>query len=353
MINSNDLNIRSIQPIITPEELKKEYPASDNIFQLTLNSRETISSIIHKKDKRMLVVVGPCSIHDPEAAIDYAERLKELQARLADTMFIVMRVYFEKPRTALGWRGLIIDPDLDGSYNLEKGLRLSRNILISILNLGLPIATEMLDPIIPQYIADLISWSAIGARTSESQIHRELASGLSMPVGFKNGTDGDADIAINAMISSQSQHSFIGIDQSGRTCIVNSKGNRDAHIILRGGKNGPNYYDERVEDTEEALIKRGANPAIVIDCSHANSGKEHVRQIRVLRSAIRQRIEFCDSIVGIMLESNIFPGRQDLNSPLAGLKYGISITDECLGWEQTENALLEANKKLEEIFRRT
>lgn len=346
MIKTNDIHISGFTPIITPEKLKEQFSADNSVLKLVNESRQIISNIIRKKDKRLLVVTGPCSIHDPKAALEYAERLKELAKKVGSTMYLTMRVYFEKPRTTLGWRGLIIDPDLDGSYKIEAGLKQARKILINILKTGLSASSEMLDPIIPQYIADLISWSAIGARTTESQIHRELASGLSMPVGFKNGMDGSLEAAINAQISSSSSHSFIGIDQTGQTSIVTTEGNKDAHIILRGGKNGPNYYDECVEEAEEEMKANKLEPALVIDCSHGNSGKKHLRQERVFNAVIRQKLEERESIVGLMLESNLFEGNQKINSDLDKLMYGVSITDECISWENTEKLLLDAHEKL-------
>lgn len=348
-IQNNDLHIAEIKPIISPEALKRELPGNDRISMLVSESRKIISDIIAGKDKRLLLITGPCSIHDIGAAREYALRLRKLQEEVLSQIFIVMRMYFEKPRTALGWRGLIIDPDIDGSYNIEKGIRISRKILIDVLDMGLPTATELLDPIIPQYIADLVSWSAIGARTTESQIHRELASGLSMPVGFKNGTDGMLDSAINAQISSKTPHSFIGIDQKGRTCIVTTKGNNDTHVILRGGKNGPNYYEECVEDAEKELRSRKLEPAIMIDCSHANSGKSYLKQDRVFRSVIRYRKENYSSIIGAMLESNLLPGSQPIDQNIKALKYGVSITDECIGWDKTEEIIKYAYTVLREL----
>ncbi len=349
MIKINDLHVKGIKEIVSPLQLKEMLPADEKVLKLVSESRKTISNIINGRDKRFLIVVGPCSIHDPSSAAEYAKRLAGLQEKIKGTIYLVMRAYFEKPRTALGWRGLIIDPELDGSYRIEKGLKTARKILIDILKKGLPTATEMLDPIIPQYIADLISWSAIGARTTESQIHRELASGLSMPVGFKNSTDGSLDSAVNAQISSKSGHSFIGIDQVGRTCIVSTKGNPDTHIILRGGKNGPNYYEENIEDAENILKENGLVPALLIDCSHANSSKKHERQARVFQATVSHKLQEYRSLIGAMLESNLFEGAQCIPENKKDLKYGVSITDECIGWEETEKMIHEADQKLRRV----
>ncbi len=342
----NDVNISSIQPLAAPDTLKKELPVSDDLKKSIVNYRNEITDILEKRDKRMLAIVGPCSIHDPAAAMDYAGRLKDLRDKYSDKLNIIMRVYFEKPRTALGWRGLILDPDLNGSYKLEEGLRKARKLLLDINSLGLPAGSEILDPIVPQYISDLISWAAIGARTTESQTHRELTSGLSMPVGFKNGTDGSLDVAINGMKSAMHPHSFIGIDKKGQTCVLNTKGNKTGHPILRGGKHGPNYYEEKIEDAEEALIKEGLNPVVLIDCSHANSGKKYYRQERVLNAILDQRRRGRDSIVGFMLESNLHEGSQKISGSLKDMTYGVSITDACISMETTESLLETAYNSL-------
>jgi len=284
-----------------------------------------------------LVVVGPCSIHDPEAALDYARRLAVVSREVADRYFLVMRVYFEKPRTTTGWKGLINDPFLDDSCDMAHGIALARKLLLDIVDLGLPTGTEFLDPIIPQYIADLISWAAIGARTTESQTHRELASGLSMPVGFKNGTDGSVQTAMDAMKSARAPHSFLGIDQDGATSIVKTSGNPDSHVVLRGGRSGANYTNEHVAAASEALRKAGLNPALMVDCSHSNSGKDPLRQPIVWENILRQRAEGSKDIIGAMIESNIHLGCQPLGTE--ALRYGVSITDACLDWESTERLL--------------
>jgi 3-deoxy-7-phosphoheptulonate synthase len=283
----------------------------------------------------MLVIVGPCSIHDPVSALEYAKRLAELSLEVSDRLLIVMRVYFEKPRTTVGWKGLINDPHLDESFDISAGLSLARKLLLDILDLGLPAATEFLDPIVPQYIADLISWAAIGARTTESQTHREMASGLSMPVGFKNATDGSVQTAIDAMGSSRTAHNFLGIDQDGATSIIKTAGNPDSHVVLRGGRNGPNFGPGDVQAAREALRKAGLHPALMVDCSHANSGKDPKRQPEVWRSLNEQRAAGASGLIGAMLESHIHFGAQPLGSDPAKLQYGVSITDACMDWETT------------------
>ena len=334
-----NVNIESRLALVSPKELKESLPVDDQLADVIVGFRNEIIRILNHDDDRFLVITGPCSIHDTNAAIDYAERLSRLREKYAENISIVMRVYFEKPRTSLGWRGLIVDPYMDGSYNIHEGLKEARRLLIEIGKIGLPAGTEVLDPIIPQYIADLISWSAIGARTTESQTHREISSGLSMPVGFKNGTDGDLAKAANAVQSAQHGHSFIGIDQDGRTCIFKTYGNRNGHVIIRGGSGGPNYYEEDIEQMEGLLADIGVNPSLLIDCSHANSGKNFSRQARVLRAALDLRLRGHNSVRGVMLESNIVPGRQDIPKNKADLVYGLSITDACIGWDETEELI--------------
>ncbi|HUX52211.1 MAG TPA: 3-deoxy-7-phosphoheptulonate synthase [Spirochaetia bacterium] len=347
---TSDLHIQSVTPLIAPKLLKVEFPMTDASRQTIIESRKTIADIISGKDERMLAVVGPCSIHDPAAGIEYAHRLNELRKRVDDTLYVVMRVYFEKPRTRLGWRGLILDPRMDGSRDIREGLGVARKILLEITGMGMPTGSEMLDPIVPQYIDDLVSWASIGARTTESQTHRELASGLSMPVGFKNGTDGSIETAVNALASSMESHSFIGIDQDGRTCVLNTTGNRNGHIILRGGNDGPNYHDENVEDAIAMLRQADLSESIMIDCSHANSRRDHRRQEKVLRSVIRQRVEGNRSLIGFMVESNIHEGRQGIPQNLAELMYGVSVTDACISWEKTEELLLDAHGALSGVI---
>ncbi len=330
-----NLRVRGLTRLITPTQIKEQSPASAASLQTVLGGRAAARRILQREDSRLLVVVGPCSIHDPAAALDYARRLAALRQELAGRYEIVMRVYFEKPRTTVGWKGLINDPHLDDSCDLAHGLALARRLLVDITALGLPTATEFLDPIIPQYIADLISWSAIGARTTESQTHRELASGLSMPVGFKNGTDGSVQTAIDAMKSSRTPHSFLGIDQDGSTSIVKTTGNPHCHVVLRGGRDGANYEPPHVAAATDTLRKAGLPDAIMIDCSHANSAKDPARQHLVWESVRAQRESGRGEIIGAMLESNLFFGAQPSGGGPASLRYGVSITDACLDWDAT------------------
>jgi 3-deoxy-7-phosphoheptulonate synthase len=307
-----------------------------------------IRRVVTGDDPRLLAIVGPCSIHDYDAAIEYARRLKGLADKIKDQIYIVMRVYFEKPRTTIGWRGLIMDPYMDNSYDIAHGLKLARKLLLEVTAMGLPAGSEMLDPIVPQYVDDLVSWAAIGARTTESQTHRNLAGGLSMPVGFKNGTGGNLELAVNAMQSARHPSSFIGIDQEGKTCILHTTGNDVCHLILRGGSNGPNYHEEDVEEAENLLVESGLQPAVFIDCSHANSGKQHIRQRRVLRTVIDQITRGQKSIKGVMIESNLEEGCQDIREDKESLRYGVSVTDECVGWDETEEMLTTASQRLKE-----
>jgi len=334
-----NINISKVIPLIAPKALASELPAGPRIATHVFRSREAVKNILSGKDRRLLAVVGPCSIHDVKAALEYAKQLNALRKKFSRRLFIVMRVYFEKPRTTLGWKGLIADPYLDGSADMPQGLRIARRLLLDINAMGLPAATEMLDPIVPQYTADLITWAAIGARTTESQTHREMASGLSMPVGFKNSTDGNLQIPMDAMASSRHPHSFLGINSLGQTAVFRTKGNPWVHIILRGGKNSPNYGARYVKDAESRLRAAGLPPAIMVDCSHANSGKSQANQEKVLRDILKQREAGRKSIIGFMLESNLLPGSQCIPVDLTDLRYGVSITDECMGWEKTEELL--------------
>ncbi|TVR89162.1 MAG: 3-deoxy-7-phosphoheptulonate synthase [Spirochaetaceae bacterium] len=340
MTRNSDLRIVSATPLVPPEVLKQEYPQPDASARTVTESRNVIERILRGEDSRMLALVGPCSIYDPEAAFDYARRLKALSEKLQDQLYIVMRVYFEKPRTRLGWRGLVIDPTLDGRKDIQAGLRLARSILIEITSMGLPAGSEMLDPIVPQFLDDLVSWASIGARTTESQTHRDMASGLSMPVGFKNGTDGSVENAINAFSAAMHPQSFIGIDQKGLTSILSTRGNPAGHVILRGGRKGPNYGAAEIAAAGEELRAAKLPPVVMVDCSHANSGKDYRRQSEVLQDVVEQRAGGSSGIIGFMLESNINPGSQKLEDPET-LEYGVSITDGCIGWEETE-ALLHA-----------
>ncbi|MBU2513596.1 3-deoxy-7-phosphoheptulonate synthase [bacterium] len=345
MKKTHDIRIKEMIPLISPEALKQELPITPESAETVVRGREGIEAILSKKDDRLLVIVGPCSIHDETAALEYAQKLNEARIRYKDKLFIVMRVYFEKPRTTIGWKGLINDPMMDSTNNIEEGLRRARKLLIAINDMGLPVATEMLDPIIPQYIAGLVSWVAIGARTTESQTHREMASGLSMPVGFKNGTDGNLDMVINAMKASGSSQSFLGIDQGGYTSIVNTYGNPWCHVVLRGGSH-PNYDPVCVGKTRERLQQENLLEAILVDCSHSNCGKKHQGQSFVWRNVLEQRMEGNDTLIGMMLESNLYEGAQKCNSDFSKLEYGVSVTDECISWETTESLLDYAYEKL-------
>jgi 3-deoxy-7-phosphoheptulonate synthase len=332
-----DLRVTGVKRLITPAEVKKLHAASPETLNSILEARNTARRILRGEDPRLMVVVGPCSIHDTESAMDYARRLKALSDELSDRLFIVMRVYFEKPRTTVGWKGLINDPHLDDSGDVEYGIKLARKLLLDIAEIGLPSGTEFLDPIIPQYIADLISWAAIGARTTESQTHREMSSGLSMPVGFKNGTDGSIQTACDAMRSACSPHNFLGIDQDGMTSIIRTSGNPDSHIVLRGGRDGTNYGPEHTAVAAERLKQAGMTSSLMIDCSHANSGKDPKRQPDVLKSVIEQRAAGRQDIVAVMIESHIHLGSQP--AVKEGLRYGVSITDACLDWDSTASIL--------------
>ncbi|OGP09284.1 MAG: 3-deoxy-7-phosphoheptulonate synthase [Deltaproteobacteria bacterium GWA2_45_12] len=339
-------NISGFEPIPTPAEVKKLLPATKKVLDHVLKSRTAIQDILDGKDKRHFIVVGPCSIHDTKAAIEYAEKLKELAKKVENTFLLAMRVYFEKPRTTVGWKGLINDPYLDDSFHLEKGIKIARKLLLKLNSMGLATATEALDPITPQYLAELISWSAIGARTTESQTHREMASGLSMPVGIKNGTDGSIKIAINALKSVRMPHHFLGINQAGKISKFSTKGNKYAHIVLRGGNGKPNYDAASIAACEKELEANGLRKNIVVDCSHDNSNKDHTLQPRVLEDCIAQIKNGNQSIVGFMMESFLFEGTQNIPEDLSQLKYGVSVTDKCMGWESTEKCLLEAAQKL-------
>lgn len=333
-----NLNIISEKTILTPNELRAQFPHTDHIIKVVSEGQENIKNILSGKDKRLLVVVGPCSIHDMASAKDYAQKLAKLSEELKDTLLLVMRVYFEKPRTTIGWEGFVNDPHLDDSQDLEEGLKQARQLLMYIAELGLPAAGEALDIVTPQYIQDLFSWTAIGARTTESQSHRKMASGLSAAVGFKNGTGGNIDIAVQALQSVAAGHNFVSIAPNGQVAIVKTKGNPNSHIILRGGTQ-PNYDKDSVKSCEEKMQKAGFTPNIMIDCSHANSGKMAVNQPKVLKEVEKQILEGNQSITGVMIESNINFGKQSIPKDLDTLKYGVSITDECLGWQETADML--------------
>ncbi|WP_110687453.1 3-deoxy-7-phosphoheptulonate synthase [Salinicola aestuarinus] len=334
----NNLNVLSQDVLITPEQLKQNVPLSDAAERTVIEGRQTIQRILDREDPRLLVVVGPCSIHDPDAARDYAKRLRQLADAVSDSLYIVMRVYFEKPRTTTGWKGLINDPHIDDTFEIEEGLHTARQLLVDLAEIGLPLATEALDPISPQYLQDCISWSAIGARTTESQTHREMASGLSGPVGFKNGTDGSLDVAVNALKSVASPHNFLGIDQAGQVAIIRTRGNAYGHVVLRGGNGKPNYDSVSVTLAEQELAKAKLRANLMIDCSHANSNKDPSLQPLVMENVAQQIMDGNRSIIGLMIESNIGWGSQKIPAALEELEYGVSITDACIDWPTTEQA---------------
>ncbi|MDO8644535.1 MAG: 3-deoxy-7-phosphoheptulonate synthase [bacterium] len=335
-------NIEGHTLLPSPQEVQKKLPASDKSLKTVLKGREEIKNILKGKDQRLLLVVGPCSIHDPKAALEYAEKLKNLSDRVQDRYVIAMRVYFEKPRTTIGWKGLINDPFMDDSFHIEKGIRLARKLLLQLTEMGLATATEALDPNTPQYLSELVCWSAIGARTIESQTHREMASGLSMPVGFKNGTDGNIQTAINAMKSALTPHHFLGVDPLGRTSIYKTRGNKNIHIVLRGGPQ-PNYDPKSLADCSAALQKAGLCDKIMIDCSHGNSNKDHRNQPLVFKNVLEQIRKGNSAVMGFMIESNLYEGNQPLPEhfkDLSQLQYGVSITDKCIDWKTTEELIL-------------
>ena len=343
---THNLNVASFKSLVSPGRLKEELPIGPSSHEAVVAGREAVKAILEGRDRRFLALVGPCSIHDTQAAMDYASRLAALRGELGDRIVIVMRTYFEKPRTTVGWKGLINDPRLDGSFDMEHGLRLARGLLLDITALGLPAGTEMLDPITPQYIDDLVSWAAIGARTIESQTHRQMASGLSMPVGYKNGTDGQLRPALEAFQAALKPHSFLGIDVEGRTCIVGTRGNALGHVILRGGTDAPNYDSQMIAEAVRLMTGAGLPACLMVDCSHANSGKRHERQQVVWASVIEQRAAGNRALIGAMLESNLEEGRQDLGADPSTLRYGVSVTDACIGWEETVRLLRQAYEAL-------
>ena len=339
MYQTQDLNVKEIVRLLSPRELKALTPTPEAVNDAVALARRRVIRILQQEDPRLLVVIGPCSIHDEKSALEYATRLSRLQKEFADRMEIVMRVYFEKPRTTIGWKGLINDPHLDGSQDIETGLKIARRMLLEIGALGLPTATEFLDPIVPQYIADLITWAAIGARTTESQPHREMASGLSMPIGMKNGTDGSLQVALDAMDATRHAHSFLGMDQEGVTAIVRTNGNPHVHVVLRGGRAKTNYDAASIRAAEKKLISEKLPPVLMVDCSHANSEKKFAKQEEIWRNVITQRVGGTQSLVGLMVESHLNEGNQPIAKCVADLRYGVSITDPCIGWEATERML--------------
>ena len=342
---TDDLRIIEMQELSTPEEVRKELSVTKAAAKTILDSRNTIENILDEKDDRIFVVIGPCSIHDPIAAMEYANKLKKISAKVSDNLFIIMRVYFEKPRTTIGWKGLINDPMLDGSFKINEGVRIGRKLLLDIINLEIPTGTEYLDLISPQYIADIISWGAIGARTTESQCHRELASGLSCPIGFKNGTDGNLQIAFDAIKSASGSHHFLSVTKKGNSAIFSTSGNPYCHTILRGGSNKINYDEKSIDDVSARLDKAGLPQQIIVDCSHANSLKDHKKQMVVIDDLANQLSKGEKRIKGLMIESNLVEGNQNINDEK--LVYGKSVTDACIGWEDTEKALLKLSEAIE------
>jgi 3-deoxy-7-phosphoheptulonate synthase len=337
--STRDVHVSRTEPLITPAALMEQLPITAEIEQTVLDGRGQVQRIIEGKDARFMAVVGPCSIHDEKAAIEYAGRLEELAGRLSDRLLVVMRVYFEKPRTTVGWKGLVYDPNLNDTFDIASGLRRARQLLLDIGEMGVYAGTEFLDPIVPQYIAGLVSWATIGARTIESQTHRQMASGLSMPVGFKNSTDGSTQVAVDAVISATAPHGFLGIDRDGRSCIVHTTGNPYGHLVLRGGSRGPNFGKNAITEAHDQLVAAGVRPQLLVDCSHGNSSKDHTRESIAFRDVVGQRVAGDAGIIGCMLESNLSPGNQKLDSDRSKLKYGVSITDACIGWKETEELL--------------
>ncbi|MEF8736425.1 MAG: 3-deoxy-7-phosphoheptulonate synthase [Candidatus Accumulibacter necessarius] len=349
-LDIDNINVSAFDPMPSPEEILARVPLSPSAADLVMRGREVLRHILDRSDERLFIVVGPCSIHDPVAALDYAKRLKALADEVSQTLYLVMRVYFEKPRTTTGWKGYINDPDMDDSFRVDQGMYKARAFLLQLAELGLAAGTEALDPISPQYLGDLISWTAIGARTTESQTHREISSGLSTPVGFKNGTNGDVGIAVNAILSASRPHSFLGINGQGRTSIVRTRGNRYGHLVLRGGDGRPNYDTVSVQMAEQALRKAGLPTNIVVDCSHANSYKKHEWQPLVMADAVNQVRLGNQSLVGMMIESNIVAGNQSIPEDLSQLRYGCSVTDACVDWETTETMIRDAARLLREVL---
>ena len=348
---ARDVNIMKTEPLISPVELIKEMPLTTETEAAVLSGRRQIQAVLRGDDPRFLVITGPCSVHDEDAALDYASRLKALSDELSERILIVMRVYFEKPRTTVGWKGLIYDPHLDDTFDINEGIRKARSLLMKVSELGLPTGTEFLDPIVPQYLAGLVSWAAIGARTTESQTHRQMASGLSMPVGFKNGTDGSAQVAVDAMISARAEHAFLGIDHFGQTCIIHTNGNPYGHLVLRGGNSGPNFGSDAILQANELLSKSGVPSQLLVDCSHGNSNKDHKRQSIALQDIIEQRVAGNSNVIGCMLESNINAGNQKLGNNLSELQYGVSVTDACIDWSETEELLRWAYDRMQGVIK--
>ena len=346
MTTTRDINIEGFAPLPTAAEIQAQAPITEAISALVMDSRAQIRRILSGEDERLCVIVGPCSIHDADAAMEYARRLRVVADEVRDELLVLMRVYFEKPRTTVGWKGLIYDPHLDGTRDLASGLLLARQVLVGVNALGVPAATEFLDPFMPQYLADVVSWAAIGARTAESQTHRQMASGLSMPVGFKNGTGGSTQLAVDGVLAARASHSFLGIDYDGRACAVTTKGNDAGHVVLRGGSNGANFRSDDVARVCAQLERAGLPQRLLIDCSHANSGKDHRRQPAVFGDVLDQRLGGDRRVIGGMIESHLFEGNQPLTDDPSALRYGVSITDACIGWDDTDRLLHEAADQL-------
>lgn len=336
---TRDVNVLRTEQLIAPADLLEKLPSTPAAERTVVAGRRDIQAILDGRDSRFLVITGPCSIHDETAALEYAEKLAAVSRRYADKMLVAMRVYFEKPRTTVGWKGLLYDPHLNDSFDIATGLERGRRLLLAVAEMGLPTATEFLDPIVPQHLADLICWVAIGARTTESQTHRQMASGLSMPVGFKNSTDGSTKIAVDAIVSAQARHGFLGIDQSGRTAVVHTTGNPYGHLVLRGANGGSNYDPESIASARQQLREGGAPVHLVVDCSHGNCDKDYTKMHVAFESVVNQRVAGNSEITGVMLESNINPGNQQINGDVSQLQYGVSITDPCIGWEETARLL--------------
>lgn len=344
---TENMNVTEFTPLITPQQLKIELPRTEKATQTVQSGCTAARAILKGVDKRLLVVIGPCSVHNFEEATEYAEHLAKLREKVKDKLEVQMRVYVDKPRTTVGWRGALIDPKMDGSNDINTGLRLTRKLMLHIAELGLPVATELLDPFAPQFFFDLVSWSCLGARTSESQTHRVMASAVSAPMGFKNGTGGNIKLAIDAIVAAQNPHAFFSINHQGQACIVHSKGNASSHLILRGGSEASNYDASSLAQAIKLMEQANVHPSIMIDCSHANSRKDHTNQSKVLRNVLEQRKNGQNAIFGLMLESNLRPGNQKIPNDPRQLQYGVSVTDSCIGWEETEELLLETHRSLD------
>ncbi|PKB72052.1 MAG: 3-deoxy-7-phosphoheptulonate synthase [SAR202 cluster bacterium Io17-Chloro-G6] len=336
---ARDVHIESTTPLITPIDLVSKLPVTPEVEQTVVTGREQVRRVLSGEDSRLMMIVGPCSIHNEDSALEYARQLVDLSKKLSDRLLILMRVYFEKPRTTIGWKGLIYDPHLDGTLDVETGLHRARSLLLKIGEMGMYAGTEFLDPVVPQYLAGLVTWATIGARTTESQTHRQMASGLSMPVGFKNATNGDAQIAVDAMVSARSPQGFLGVDHDGLTALVRTTGNPDGHIVLRGGNGGPNFGAEAIAQAKKQLHAAGVRSQLLVDCSHGNSNKDHAKQGTALKDVVEQRVAGNTDIIGCMVESNLSPGNQKLGDDPSQLQYGLSITDACIGWDETQELL--------------